>query len=110
VILIGEENLPQELRRWERVHGRMLDWIAAQPGTPQDLALLIPIYARGVTIADDLKADILRAAGASIRRMCVNLSIVAERARSIGSERIAKADMGKAQFFTGEAPSPRRVA
>ncbi|WP_236549860.1 ATP-binding protein, partial [Profundibacterium mesophilum] len=31
VILIGEELLPQKLQQWERIHGRMLDWVAAQP-------------------------------------------------------------------------------
>lgn len=25
IILIGEENLPQDLQRWENIHGRMLD-------------------------------------------------------------------------------------
>jgi DNA transposition AAA+ family ATPase len=37
VILIGEELLPQKLREWERVHGRMLDWVAAQAADLADL-------------------------------------------------------------------------
>lgn len=108
VILIGEENLPQDLRRIERVHGRMLDWVGAQPGTAQDLEQLIAAYAPGIKIADDLKAQILAAAGPSIRRMCVNISTVAERAKTVGKDEIGMADLGKVTFFTGEAPAPRR--
>ena len=40
VILIGEELLPQKLQRWERVHGRMLRWVAAEPGNERDFDLL----------------------------------------------------------------------
>ena len=48
VILIGEELLPQKLRPWERVHGRILDWVAAQPGDLTDLGHLARIYAPGI--------------------------------------------------------------
>ena len=110
VILIGEENLPQTLQRWERVHGRMLDWVAAKPGSAQDLDLLAPIYAPGITIEADLKAKVMAAAGQSIRRICVNLAAVKERSRAIGQDRMTAADMGKVVFFTGQAPAPRRIA
>lgn len=110
VILIGEETLPQDLRRWERVHGRMLDWVQVQPGTVQDLELLIPCVAPGMAIAADLRAAILAASGPSIRRMCVNLDLVVERARNQGRDEMALADMGKAPFSRGEAPAPRRIA
>jgi DNA transposition AAA+ family ATPase len=110
VILIGEEGLPQKLRQWERVHGRMLDWVPAQPGTRSDLEMLLDRYAPGVEIAEDLKGAVMEAAGPSIRRMCVNLSMVAERAKAMGVERMDKAAMGKTGFFTGQAPEPRRVA
>ena len=110
VILIGEENLPQTLQRWERVHGRMLDWVAAKPGSAQDLDLLAPIYAPGIAIEADLKAKIMAAAGASIRRICVNLATVLERSKAVGKDRMAAADMGKMVFFTGEAPAPRKIA
>ena len=42
VILIGEESLPQKLKAWERIHNRMLDWVATEPGTLDDLFILAP--------------------------------------------------------------------
>ena len=110
VILIGEETLPQDLRRWERVHGRMLDWVQAQPGTAQDLDQLIPIHAPRLAIAPDLKGAILAASGPSIRRMCVNLALVAARAGDKGLSAMAAADMKGQELFSGEAPAPRRIA
>lgn len=110
IVLIGEETLPQDLRRWERVHGRMLDWVAAEPGTANDLEQLLKINARDVTVHDDLKKSILTASGPSIRRMCVNIALVVERARTIGKSDMRPADMGSIVFFTGEAPAPRRIA
>lgn len=108
VILIGEEGMPQKLREWERVHGRMLDWVGAEPGDMRDVAHLAPIYAGGVEIADDLREAILTASHASIRRICVNLARVAEFARTRGMDRVSATDWGKQGFFTGEAPVARR--
>ncbi len=61
VILMGEENLPQRLQRWERVHSRMLSWVPVEDATTEDVDHLARIYARGVTLGPALKAAILRA-------------------------------------------------
>lgn len=108
VILIGEEEMPQKLKQWERVHGRMLDWVGTQPGTMADVAMLATIYAAEVEVAEDLRAEILRASHASIRRICVNLSRVAEFARTRGLDRMTAEVWGKQPLFTGEAPIARR--
>lgn len=108
VILIGEELLPQKLKTWERVHGRMLDWVAAQPGTLADVGHLAPIYCPGIALGDDLKRALLAASGASIRRVCVNLDRVSEFARVRGLDRIGLEDWGARDFFTGTAPAPRK--
>jgi chromosomal replication initiation ATPase DnaA len=108
VILIGEELLPQKLQQWERVHGRMLDWVAAQPGDIGDVGHLAPIYCPGIDVADDLRGYLLDVSARSIRRICINLERVGEFARVRGLTRIARADWGKGDFFTGQAPSPRR--
>lgn len=110
VILIGEETLPQDLRRWERVHGRMLDWVQAEPGTAQDLEQLIMVYAPDVAIAPELRRAILAASGPSIRRMCVNISLVVERARTQGRAEMGSKEMGGATLFSGEAPNPRYLS
>lgn len=108
VILIGEELLPQKLREWERVHGRMLDWVAVQPADMADLNHLAPIYAPGIEIAPELRAEILRASHGSTRRVCVNLAQVHERALVLGRSRMAAGDFDHRGFFTGSAPTPRR--
>lgn len=110
VILIGEELLPQKLREWERVHGRILDWVAAEPGSIDDVQHLAPIYAAGVDVGDDLAAAILAKSGGSIRRICVSLANAAEFALVRGLSRLGARDLPEKNLFTGEAPRPRRVA
>lgn len=110
VILVGEELLPQKLRAWERVHGRMLDWVAAQEGCLSDVRHLAGIYCRGVQINDELMELVLERSGRSIRRICVNLAKLKEFAAVKGLKSLTGQDWGKAklEFFTGDAPSPRK--
>ncbi|MCU9850379.1 AAA family ATPase [Defluviimonas sp. WL0024] len=108
VILIGEEALPQKLQTWERVHGRMLDWVAAQPGDLTDVGHLAKIYCRGVELDEDLQQFLLAQSRHSIRRISINLTRVKEFAVTRGLKRVARGDWGKADFFSGEAPAPRR--
>ncbi len=108
VILIGEEQLPTSLMRWERVHGRMLDWVAAQPAEMADVTQLMPIYAAGIELGDDLKARLLEQSGGSLRRVSTNLSHVREIALTLGLTRVGLREWGARAFFRGEAPPPRR--
>ncbi len=111
VILIGEEMLPQKLQEWERVHGRMLDWVAAEPGIAADVDHLARIYCAGVDLEGPLKAHLLAQSKGSIRRICINLDRLLERARKLGktSLRLADLEAKGGGFFTGDAPSPRRL-
>ncbi|WP_457647393.1 AAA family ATPase [Profundibacter sp.] len=108
VILIGEELLPQKLQAWERVHGRMLDWVGALPGNADDLEHLAPIYCPRIELSDGLKAHLLKVSNKSIRRMCINLGRVHEFAQTRGLEAVNQDEWGSGTFFTGEAPAPRR--
>lgn len=110
VILIGEELLPQKLQVWERVHGRILDWVGATPGDLSDVGHLARIYAPGVTIAPDLQQNLLKASQGSIRRICVNLDRLREHATIKGVRTIGLDDWGPRSFFTGEAPLARQFA
>lgn len=107
VILIGEERLPQKLAKWERVHGRMLDWVGAQPLDLREVGLLAEIYCPGVDLDDGLKGAVLQASNGSARRVCVNLSLLAEMARTKGVAALSSKDMSKS-FFTGNPPPPRK--
>ena len=108
VILMGEESLPQQLRRWERVASRVLSWVAAEEATLQDVDLLAPIYAPHLTLAPDLKEALLAASRGSIRNVSTNLANVAGVAGMKDVQRLTLADWGKKPFHSGEAPMPRR--
>ncbi|MGR3501574.1 AAA family ATPase [Pseudaestuariivita sp.] len=110
IILIGEEELPQNLARVERIHGRMLDWVAAQPADASDVDHLADLYAAGVTVSQELKTKILEQARGSLRRIAVNLATCKEIGATKGIEAIGLDDWGKRQFFTGNAPTARRGA
>lgn len=108
VILMGEETLPQQLRRWERVAGRMLSWVAAEEATMQDVDLLAPIYAPNLTLAFDLKQALLTASRGSIRNVSTNLANVAGVAAMKGVRGLGLSDWGQKPFHSGDAPMPRR--
>lgn len=107
VILIGEERLPQMLQRWERVAGRILDYVGMEHATARDVDHLAKIYARGLELAPDLKAALLAASRGSIRHVSTNLSHLKEFAAIRGLTRLGLADWGAQRFHTGEAPAPR---
>lgn len=110
IILIGEELLPQKLQKWERVHGRMLDWVGAQPGDLGDVTHLAKIYCAGVEMDEEFKARLLKVSNASIRRICINLDRVREFAKTNSKTEVTAKDWAKADFFTGHAPAPRRIS
>lgn len=101
VILIGEENMPDNLRKWERVHNRMLDMKRAQPATVKDTEHLAKLYCPGVEVAADLLKAIHKAALGCTRRICVSLARVRECAGTRGALAMARAD------YTGEFSSSR---
>jgi DNA transposition AAA+ family ATPase len=110
VILMGEESLPQQLQRWERVHSRMLSWVGAEPATLDDVGHLTKIYARGITLSDDLKAALLAASGGSIRNVSTNLANLSEYAALHGKVKLDLGEWGGQAFHTGTAPAPRNFA
>lgn len=103
ILVIGEERLPEHLRKWERFHGRVLDFIAAQPADLDDARTLARFYCRKVKIADDLLAQVTKVAKGSIRRVCVNLAQIEEGAVSSGLKEISASQWTKG-FFTGDVP------
>ncbi len=44
-LIIGEEMLARKLEKWERFHGRILNWVLALPADCNDVTLLAVIYA-----------------------------------------------------------------
>ncbi|RRD90084.1 AAA family ATPase [Conchiformibius steedae] len=107
IMLVGEEQLPNKLKKYERFHGRVLSWIPAQPVSMADAELLAAVYAPDVQIDKELLAHIVELAHGSVRRVTVNLVNLAEAAAVNGYE---SADMGSIakmqgfEFYKGEVP------
>jgi hypothetical protein len=104
ILLIGEEQLPNKLRKWERFHGRILDFFPAQPVSKADVKELKNIYASKVDIDADLLNAVYKAANGSARRVCANLDRIREFSVSNNKKIVTLEDWGNRSFFTGEAP------
>lgn len=109
VILMGEELLPQRLQAWERVHGRMLAWVEAEPATIEDVGHLAKVYAPRVEITTELREAVLSSSKHSMRYISTNLAAIAEFAAVRGLSHIGRAEWTGA-FHTGEPPTLRRGA
>jgi len=107
MLLIGEEKLPVKLKKWERFHGRVLDFVPAQPASIEDAQHLSRLYATGIKVADDLLAEIHRISRGSVRRICVNLDRVRETACREDWDTVTKKTWGNRELYTGEAPHRR---
>ena len=105
ILLVGEERLPNKLKKFERFHGRVLAWVAAQPVSIDDAKKLATIYAGGVNIEDEVLSELVRMAHGSVRRVCVNLTNILDHANTVGTERINAHDLKEISLFTGEAPA-----
>jgi DNA transposition AAA+ family ATPase len=107
IMLIGEERLPENLKRWERFHSRVLDFVPAQQADAEDAAILASFYARRIRISAALLAETAKMARGSIRRICVNLDRMEEAALASGVKEMDLPDFKKlvGSFFTGDAPA-----
>ena len=104
LLLLGEEMLPQKLKKWERFHSRILSWIPAQPVSLADAAALAPIYCPDLHIASDLLEHLVRAAAGSVRRVSVNLAAIHEAASVEGWGVVDRKAWGDRPIYTGDAP------
>lgn len=107
IILIGEEQLPMKLQRWERFHGRILSWQQSIAANLEDAQTLARHYVPDVHFADDLLSTIVTLARGSVRRIVVNLHNIESFARNSGLETITAADWGKRPLITGNPPKVR---
>lgn len=108
MVLIGEERLPQKLQKWERFHGRIMDWAQAEPANIDDAIALNRHYAGDIELADDLLTVLVSEARGSVRRIVTNLERIATFARMEGLSRISAKDWGSRPLHTAQTPAPRR--
>lgn len=108
IILIGEENLPTSLERWERLHNRMARPAAAQPCSLDDARHLVRICADKVKIADDLLARLIDEVAGCTRRVVSNIDDIQEEALKNGWDAVDKKLWGSRPFNTGSVIPRRR--
>lgn len=109
VMLIGEEYLLDNLRRWERVHNRILAHGRAEPVTIDDARALRDLYCHRVRIEDDLIAHFVERVRGGPRRIAINLENAQQIALAEGREAIDRAAWGDRPVMTGDV-AHRRVA
>lgn len=109
-LIIGEEHLGLKLKKYERFHGRILNWVQALPANESDAKLLAQIYATDLDIHDLVIEDLVKTCKGSTRRVSVNLEMLNERACDEGVDSIDPLSFKKmfpAGWITGESPKPR---
>ncbi len=101
IVLIGEEDLPVKLERYERLHNRMATPAPAQPCTLDDARHLIKLYCDQVRVADDLLAYLVEQVQGCTRRVAANLDDIQEEALRQGWESVDRRMWGDRRFNTG---------
>lgn len=109
ILLIGEENLPQKLTKWEHFSNRILDFFPAQPADFEDAKILRGFYSTDVNIEDDLLLRILNETNGCIRRIVVNIKNITEKANVLGKKTISAKEWQHETLSVGRPPK-RRVA
>ena len=103
IVLIGEERLEAKLRQFERVHNRVVRWVAAEPVDLQDAQRLARLYCPGLDLADDLLEAIIKASEGGCRRIAINLAQVKDQSglRQTPVYDLAWWRGGALEFYTG---------
>lgn len=104
LMLVGEEMLPNKLKKFERFHGRVLNWVPAQPVSLGDAKLLAAIYADGLEIEEPVLKELVALSHGSVRRVTVNLVNIAENAMVRGITHMTLNDLDRTALYQGEAP------
>ena len=107
VVLIGEEGLPAKLKRHERVHNRVLRWVAAEPASLDDAMHLAQLYAPEIRVADDLLRRLVGATKGTTRRIVVNIESIRQEALKEGVPEATDAWWGARPLDTGATPEFR---
>ncbi len=108
VILIGEEQMPQKLQQFERVHNRMLDWVRAEPADVADTRHLARIYCPDVLLSDQLIQHVAEVSHGKHRRICVNFDALYEHARTHHLHELGLDQARQVALKTGLPPQARK--
>ncbi|MBF7689606.1 AAA family ATPase [Acinetobacter pollinis] len=109
-LIIGEEQLARKLEKWERFHGRILNWVPALPSDLDDCICLSSIYAPKIEIDRPVLEKLLASVRGSTRRVSTNLEMLHEFALEEGCKHVTVDNLAEILphgFVTGESPKPR---
>lgn len=109
-LIIGEELLARKLEKWERFHGRVLNWVPALPSDLTDAIELSRIYAPSINIDREVLEQLIVAVRGSTRRVSTNLEMLHENALELGVKQVSSKELNLILphgFVTGESPKPR---
>lgn len=110
IILIGEETLPKQLERFERVHNRVLEWCQAVSCNEGDFQHLCAFTCPNIKLDDDLASAILEITRGNTRRIVVNLDKARNIAARLGKSTLSLEEFGgRTGISDGRAPMPRAV-
>ena len=107
IILVGEERFPQKLKTWDRIHGRQLDWVQAQPADLGEVSHMATIYAPNMKISDQQRDRLLTVSNRVHRYVASNLRKVSETGMLLGTATLEDKDWDRIDFNQGDAPAPR---
>lgn len=108
VLLVGEEQLPAKLSRYERVENRVSAFALANPCDAADARVLAQAYYPRLSIADDLLAHVADKTQGVASQIVATLGQVEEFCLGAGVTTIDFATYGGG-IFTGKAPTRRAV-
>ena len=103
IILIGEEALPDKLARVERVYGRVISWVPAQPVDLEDCRKLAQRALAARTIDDEVLETIRRASEGRARIVVSNLNLCRQFMASRGLSSLTTAGP-LPDFMNGKHP------
>lgn len=110
ILLIGEETLPKQLERFERVDNCVLEWVPAVECDQNDFDMLLTVSYEGLQIAPNLAAEILKKTNGNTRRIVVNLARAEEISKTTKDGSVSLEDFGGIEAINaGRAPAPRRI-
>lgn len=103
ILLVGEEILPQKLQAYERVHGRVLEWLPAELCDQEDTRSLADLVCPKLQLADDLISLIRERTRGRARRIVNTLHQVNSFAVNCGIQALDASNYA-GRFDTGETP------
>ncbi|WP_188134253.1 ATP-binding protein [Rhizobium sp. RU35A] len=107
VLLVGEEQLPQKLARYERCENRVTAFGMANPADLDDAQKLARIYHPRLTIGEDLLTEVVAKTRGVASRVVTSLAEIGQFATANGLTSIDLQTYG-GTFFTGQAPRRAR--